>query len=93
MLLSGLARPTGITIDGNGSHLYWTEVPTPGVSGRAGGTNAVRTMDLVSGVVTTINQGDPQPTDIAVARDGTVFWTCTSAGVVVAARPLPSCGG
>ena len=90
VLRSGLANPTGIAIDAAGRSLYWTEVPTPGV---AGGANAVRMLDLKSGVVTTINQGDPQPTDVAVARDGTVFWTCTSAGVVVAARPLPSGDG
>jgi hypothetical protein len=90
VLLSGLAAPHGIAIDWAGRNLYWTEVPTPGI---AGGNNAVRTMDLKTGTVTTINKGDPQPTDVSVARDGTVFWTCTSAGVVVAARPVPSTKG
>jgi hypothetical protein len=36
--------------------------------------------------VSVINQGDPEPTDVAVARNGRVYWTCTVAGVIVEAR-------
>ena len=42
--------------------------------------------DLRKGIQTTINAGDPEPTDVAVSRDGSVYWTCTSAGVIVEAR-------
>jgi hypothetical protein len=43
-------------------------------------------MDLRSGEVTLLHAGDPEPTDVAVARNGNVYWTCTSAGVIVEAR-------
>ncbi len=35
-----------------------------------------------------VNEGDPEPTDVAVARHGSVYWTCTSAGVIVEAKPV-----
>lgn len=85
---AGLNKPTGITIDRQGRNLYFTEVPTPGVAGSSGGMNRVLKLELGSGEMTVINQGDPEPTDIAVAPDGTVYWTCTSAGVIVEARPV-----
>lgn len=84
-LLSGLAAPTGIAIDHRGEILYFTEVPTPGV---AGGDNRVRALTLRTGVLRTIDAGDPEPTDIAVARNGNVYWTCSSAGVIVEARRI-----
>ncbi len=85
VLLSGLNSPTGIALDRAGS-LYFTEVPTPGVPGSQGGQNKVWKYDLGSGAMTAINEGDPEPTDIAVSDDGLhVYWTCTSAGVIVRA--------
>jgi len=39
-------------------------------------------LDLRSGEVTFVRAGDPEPTDVAVARNGNVYWTCTSAGVI-----------
>lgn len=86
VLASGLDYPTGIALDHKGEKLYFTEVPTPGVSGAQGGRNAVKEIDLTSGDVTAIDLGDPEPTDIAVARNGNLYWTCTSAGVIVEAR-------
>ena len=45
-------------------------------------------LDLRSGDVRLIHAGDPEPTDVAVARNGTLYWTCTSAGVIVEATPV-----
>ena len=86
VLLSGLKKPTGIAIDSQGGNLYYTEVPTPGVSGAMGGMNRVVKYDLKNKTTTVINAGDPEPTDIAVASNGNVYWTCSSAGVIVEAR-------
>jgi len=88
MLASGLDHPTGIAIDHKGERLYFTEVPTPGVPGSAGGRNTVSHLDLKTNRITVIHRGDPEPTDVAVARNGNVYWTCTSAGVIVEAKPI-----
>ncbi len=86
LLANNLMSPNGIALNRNGNKLFWTEVPTPGVPGSMGGLNKVKVMNLETMITTVINSGDPEPTDIAVARDGTVYWTCTSAGVIVEAR-------
>jgi DNA-binding beta-propeller fold protein YncE len=86
VLRAGLDAPSGIAIDHKGEVLYFTEVPTPGVAGSQGGRNKVRALDLATGDLRSINEGDPEPTDVAVARNGNVYWTCTSAGVIVEAR-------
>jgi DNA-binding beta-propeller fold protein YncE len=86
--ITGLTKPTGITIDREGRNLYFTEVPTPGVSGANGGSNKVSKYDLRTGETSLIHFGDPQPNAVAVASDGTVYWTCTSAGVILKARPV-----
>jgi streptogramin lyase len=88
VLLAGLDHPTGIALDHKGEKLFFTEVPTPGVPGPDGGRNRVLQLDLKTLMVTVIHQGDPEPTDVAVARNGNVYWTCTSAGVIVEARRL-----
>ena len=92
MLLTGLSKPTGITIDRKGRNLYFTEVPTPGVSGADGGSNKVSKYDLRTGQTSLVHFGDPQPNAVAVARDGAVYWTCTSAGVILRARPVHEAG-
>ena len=84
-LLGGLRRPVGIALDGQGRNLYFTEVPTPGIPGSMGGMNRVSQLDLDTGDVSIINEGDPEPTDIAVGANGNLYWTCTSAGVIVEA--------
>jgi hypothetical protein len=63
-------------------------VPTPGVPGNAGGQNRVNALDLRTKTVRVIHEGDPEPTDVAVARNGNVYWTCTSAGVIVEAKRI-----
>ena len=86
VLLGGLNNPVGIALDHKGETLYFTEVPTPGVPGNAGGQNRVNALDLGTKIVRVIHEGDPEPTDVAVARNGNVYWTCTSAGVIVEAK-------
>ena len=86
--LTGLSKPTGITIDHEGRNLYFTEVPTPGVSGANGGTNKVSKYNLRTAHRSLVHFGDPQPNAVAVASDGTVYWTCTSAGIILKARPV-----
>src|SRR5262245_37707713 len=88
VLASGLDHPTGIALDRQGKQLYFTEVPTPGVAGSAGGRNTVSRLDLKTNDMTVIHRGDPEPTDVAVASNGRVYWTCTSAGVIVEATPI-----
>lgn len=86
LVASNLLSPTGIALNDRCDRLFWTEVPTPGIPGSMGGQNNVKVMNLQTMVTTVIHAGDPEPTDIAVARDGTIYWTCTSAGVIVEAR-------
>ena len=88
MLLTGLNKPTGITIDHKGQNLYFTEVPTPGVSGASGGSNKVLKYNLRTGRTSLVHFGDPQPNAVAVAEDDTVYWTCTSAGIILVAQPV-----
>jgi DNA-binding beta-propeller fold protein YncE len=86
LLLKDLASPTGIALDQHRGSLYFTEVPTPGVPGSQGGRNRVSVLHLECMQLETVDEGDPEPTDISVAPNGRVFWTCTSAGVIVEAR-------
>ncbi len=87
-LLKDLKKPTGIALDESRARLYFTEVPTPGVSGNNGGSNRVSVLDLETDSLELVDAGDPEPTDIAVAANGSVFWTCSSAGVIVQARDV-----
>ena len=87
-ILKDLKKPTGIALDQRRGLLYFTQVPTPGVSGRNGGLNKVSVFDLETGELEQVDEGDPEPTDITVAPNGSVFWTCSSAGVIVQARDL-----
>jgi len=86
LLLSELNAPVGIALDKHGEKLYFTEVPTPGVPGSMGGDNKVWMYDFEEGELQLVDAGDPEPRDITVARNGRVYWTCTSAGVIVEAK-------
>ena len=88
VILRDLERPTGIALDHAGN-LYFTEVPTPGVNGANGGRNAVYKYNLKAKSLIAIDEGDPEPTDITALSDGTVYWTCSSAGVIVEAKLKP----
>jgi len=85
-VLDNLDSPTGIALDGWGRNLYFTEGPTPGVPGSMGGGNRVMKLNLDTMELELIHEGDPQPQDVTVSPRGDVFWTCTSAGVIVQAR-------
>ena len=87
-ILKDLSKPNGIALDQRRHILYFTEVPTPGVNGANGGANKVSAFDLETGELELVNAGDPEPTDITVAPNGSVFWTCSSAGVIVQARDV-----
>jgi len=87
VLLDGLNAPTGIALSPNGQQLYFTEIPTPGIPGSLGGENRVLAYDLNDGVISVVNSGDPEPTDVAVAPNGDVYWTCSTAGVIAKATP------
>jgi hypothetical protein len=90
LLLSNLNQPNGIAVDNNGN-LYFTEVPTPGISGSQGGQNKVWKYDLSEGELTLVDEGDPEPTDVAVSMNGKkIYWTCSSAGVIVQATLVNS---
>jgi streptogramin lyase len=73
----GLQRPTGIVAADDGT-LWFTEVPQPGM---AGGTNTVSRLDP-NGTKTVLVMGEPQPTHLARAASGDLYWTCSSAGVI-----------
>ena len=87
VLVSGLQAPRGLALDAAENLLYFTEVPTPGVAGASGGKNSVNALDLTSMNRTVIHSGDPQPSAVAVAPNGNVYWTSTSRGVIMAAVP------
>jgi streptogramin lyase len=89
LLLGDLNKPVGIALDHKDRKLYFTEVPTPGVPGSMGGANKVNELDLETMALTVVDFGDPEPTDVAVAGNGRVYWTCSSAGVIVEAKPIP----
>ena len=90
VVVSGLNAPQGLALDAAENILYFTEVPTPGVAGSAGGRNTVNSLDLTSLKRTVIHSGDPQPTGVAVAPNGNVYWTSTSRGAVMVAVPAPA---
>ena len=86
VLLKDLNKPVGIALNRRGTKLYWTEVPTPGIGGSKGGLNKVWEYNLRTKVKTLVHSGDPEPTDVTVDRDGAIYWTCSSAGVIVEAE-------
>lgn len=87
LLKTGLENPTGIAINFLGNKLYFTELPTPGVSGADGGSNRVVEMNLGTGQCCIVSEGFPSPTDVTVSFIGKVYWTCTKAGVIACATP------
>ena len=92
LLLMDLHAPTGIALDPQGERLYFTEVPTPGVPGSKGGQNKVSVYDFEEGTLDLVDFGDPEPADITVAHNGHLFWTCSSAGVIVEAQRVDEDG-
>lgn len=68
----------GLTLEGSET-IYFSQVPTPGVPG----SNSVVKLDLESGEFTVLHQGEPEPTNLALDREGNLYWTCKSAGVIL----------
>jgi DNA-binding beta-propeller fold protein YncE len=85
-VLTGLQQPTGIALDPANENLYYTEVPTPGVAGADGGSNTISKYNLASGTRSLVHSGDPYPNSLAVTPNGNIYWTCTSAGVIIEAK-------
>jgi len=85
VVAKGLNRPTGLTVMGFGTFtsLVYSQVPTPGVSGAAGGTNGIFKLDLWNNRKWTINMGEPEPLNLTATSDGSIYWTCRSAGVIL----------
>ena len=63
----------------------WPTVPTPGVPGSQGGLNGV--FGLVRGQRIALSMGEPEPNDIVMAPNGNLYWTCTTAGVILCQTP------
>ncbi len=97
VLLSRLERPVGVAVDAQGTMLAFTESPTPGLAGDAGGRNRVSVLDLKTMERTLVYEGDPEPYGVAVSSDGTVYWTSPASGEVLQAQPRANasapCGG
>jgi hypothetical protein len=53
-----------------------------------GGQNKVWRLNLLTMDLNLVRGGDPEPFSVTVAPGGDVFWTCSSAGVIVEARPI-----
>jgi hypothetical protein len=82
VIASGLDRPTGIAVQAS-STLFITQLPTPGVSGPNGGRNTVDMIKLGSGEVVNLTTGEPEPTNLTLDKQGNLYWTCKSAGVIL----------
>jgi hypothetical protein len=83
LVANELNKPSGVAAYPLGLAIFFTEVPTPGVSGANGGKNTVSA--LLEGIDREflLNEGDPEPTDVVVDLAGNLYWTCTSAGVIL----------
>ena len=81
VILEGLNKPTGLASTKLGV-LFFTEIPSPG---EAGEDNTVKAAFSFFRRYFTfmISDGEPEPSDVAVGRDGTVYWTCKTAGVIL----------
>jgi len=75
-----LLSPTGIAVHHRGDVLF-TELPDPGNKG----ANMVSVSNGED--ITVLSSSEPAPYDIAVAWDGTAYWTCQTAGVIVRKTP------
>jgi streptogramin lyase len=78
IVAAGLDRPLGLTLEGSET-IYFSQVPPPGVPG----SNSVVKLDLESGEFTVLHQGEPEPTNLALDREGNLYWTGKSAGVIL----------
>jgi hypothetical protein len=82
IVLAGLDRPQGLALDEARDRLYFTEVPTPGLTGSGGGRNTVNALDLATRERTVLHRGDSEPADVAVSPSGLVYWISSRTGQV-----------
>jgi len=87
VLIEGLDNPKAISLDEAAGRLYFTEVPTPGRGAERGGRNTVNALDLGSRARTVLHKGDSEPAGVAVAGDGSVYWTSARQGIVFRVTP------
>lgn len=80
-IANGLKNPNGIAVDSMGN-VFFTQIPDPGQANK--GNNVAQ---LVGGKAVVLKQGEPEPFDLVVADDGTLYWTCRSAGVILKRDP------
>lgn len=86
VLLRNLRSPVAIDVPLLApGFIFFTQVPTPGVPGTAGGSNDVNVAIQFprSYFSFPLNRGEPEPVDVAVGLDGTVYWICQTAGVIL----------
>ncbi len=77
ILLCAFSYISIVDFDGN---LYYTEVPTPGVGG---GANRVVRLNANRKKSVVVSACDPNPCNLTSDLFGNVYWTCTSANVIV----------
>jgi hypothetical protein len=81
-----LKAPTGLATDYQGN-LYFTEVPNPGNANPEGPKNRVSRLEVRTGKVTVISEGDANPVDVGVSVFGRVYWADKTDGHIVEAIP------
>lgn len=82
-----LKSPTGLATDYLGN-LYFTELPNPGNVNRVGPKNKVSRLNLRTGQVTLVSEGDSNPVDVGVSLSGRVYWADRTDNVIVEATPV-----
>lgn len=88
IVLDNLKKPVGIAATSFLGGLVYTEVPTPGVSGEESRNSVNLTFPVFGSYFQVpIASGEPEPSDVAIHRNGTVYWTCKTAGVILSRSP------
>lgn len=75
-ILENLNEPTGVTTIRN--YVIFTELPDEGMS-----TENNRVVAWDGSQLIELANNEPAPTDIAATPDGTLYWTCRTAGVIM----------
>ena len=76
-IAKGLKSPNGVAVDAKGQ-VFFSQIPNPGKKGM--GNNIAM---LVNGKAKVLKMGEPEPFDLAVAANGSIYWTCRTAGVIL----------
>ena len=86
LVLEGLSQPSGIASHPFPGLIAHTEVPTPGEFGADNEVSLAfqffrRWFDFA------VSTGEPEPSDVTMGFDGTLYWTCKTAGVILKRSP------